>query len=722
VSDKQQIKHNIEKALANENLRGALGRFGNDYVGARERAYTGKDFEELRDQIAAVKGDAADRMEELAGRFTESAQARGAKVFRARTAQDAKDYIKNLAQEKGATKIVKSKSMATEEIHLNEYLGRQGLDSVETDLGEWILQLCGQKPSHMVMPAIHMTRDEVADIFSKETTQELSADIPQLVELARKQLRKKFLAADIGISGANIAVAETGTLVIVTNEGNARLTTTLPPVHVAVVGLEKLVDEFDGVKPIIEALPRSATGQKITSYVTMITGPTPAAYPDGTVQEKELHIILLDNGRTEMQADPVFKEALQCIRCASCLNVCPVFQLLGGHVYGHIYTGGIGTILTAFFNGFQEAGELQNLCLGCERCKRFCPGKIDLPKLIRELRSRVVEKGGLPGGQKFVLEKVLPNRKLFHRLIKAGQLGQKPFQKGARIRHLPMFLAGLTEGRSLPVIADKAFRDQARNLSVPEGPSKESTPDSKEKVGFFAGCLTDFVYPQLGQAAHKVLKHLNKEMVFPAGQTCCGVPAVLMGVRESAVHLAQQNIEAFEQAGVDAVVTCCPSCAQALKERYMELMETDPAWHERAKALAGKVQHITAYVADKSGNGSSLRLKQTGGRVTYHDSCHMKGCLGITEEPRQLLAAAGLELAEMDGSDLCCGFGGSYSVKFPSISSQILDKKLHSMEAANAPTVALDCPGCKLQISGGLDSRGKELPVKHTVEILAEKI
>jgi len=524
MSDKQQIKNNIEKALANENLRGALGRFGDAYVCAREKAYTGKDFEELRDQIAAVKGDAAARMEELAGRFTESAQARGAKVYRARTAQDAKDYIKKLAQEKGATKIVKSKSMATEEIHLNEFLGQQGLDSVETDLGEWILQLCGQKPSHMVMPAIHMTRDEVADIFSKETTQELSADIPKLVGVARKQLRKKFLAADIGISGANIAVAETGTLVIVTNEGNARLTTTLPPVHVAVVGLEKLVDKFDGVKPIIEALPRSATGQKITSYVTMITGPTPAAYPDGTVQEKELHIILLDNGRTEMQADPVFKEALQCIRCASCLNVCPVFQLLGGHVYGHIYTGGIGTILTAFFNGFQEAGELQNLCLGCERCKRFCPGKIDLPKLIRELRSRVVEKGGLPGGQKFVLEKVLPNRKLFHRLIKAGQLGQKPFQKGARIRHLPMFLAGLTEGRSLPAIADKPFRDKAKNLGIPERP--------KERVGFFAGCLTDFVYPQLGEAVHKVLKHMNREMVFPDEQTCCGVPAVLMGSRE----------------------------------------------------------------------------------------------------------------------------------------------------------------------------------------------
>jgi len=714
VNDKKQIKRDIEKALANENLRGALGRFGDDYVGSRERAYTGKNFEELRNQIASIKGGAAERMEELAQRFTVSAQARGAKVFHAGTAREAKEYIKNLAAEKGATKIVKSKSMATEEIHLNEFLSRQGLDSVETDLGEWILQLCGQKPSHMVMPAIHMTRNEVADIFSRKTARELTADIPQLVGVAREQLRKKFLAADIGISGANIAVAETGSLVIVTNEGNARLTTTLPPVHVAVVGLEKLVDKFTDVKPILEALPRSATGQKITSYITMITGPTPAVYPDGNAREKELHIILLDNGRTEMQCDPVFKEALQCIRCASCLNVCPVFQLLGGHVYGHIYTGGIGTILTAFFNGFQNAGEIQNLCLGCERCKNFCPGMINIPKLIRELRSRVVEKNSLPGSQKFVLEKVLPNRKLFHSLLKTARVAQKPFVSGAKVRHLPMFLAGLTEGRSLPPLAEEALRDRMKKL---RGPVKAGN-----KVGFFAGCLTDFVYPQMGEAAHKVLKSMNVEMVFPAEQSCCGVPAVLMGSRQAAARIARQNITSFDGAGVDHILTCCPSCAHALKSQYVELLEQDPAWRDRAKEFAAKVLHFTDFVIQRSDGGKKLALKKDSGKVTYHDSCHMKGCLGLSSQPRQLIKEAGLELVEMNGSDKCCGFGGSYSVKFPEVSAQILDKKLESIEKTGADIVALDCPGCMLQISGGLDSRDNKMPVKHTVEILAEKL
>ncbi|SFG12404.1 iron-sulfur cluster-binding protein [Desulfotomaculum arcticum] len=739
MSKKGILKNNVSDALANENLRGALGRFGDAYTGAREKAYAGKDFEELRRQIAAIKGAAAANMELLAQRFTQSARARGAKVYRARTAQEARNYIKQLADEKGVRKIVKSKSMASEEIHLNEFLNQQGIEAVETDLGEWILQLSGQKPSHMVMPAIHMTRGEVADVFSDEVKRRLSADIPELVRVAREQLRKKFLEAQMGISGANIAVAETGTIVIMTNEGNARLTTTLPPVHVAIVGLEKLVEKFTDVKPILEALPRSATGQKITSYVTMITGPTPAAYPDGTIQEKELHIVLLDNGRTEMQSDPVFKEALQCIRCASCLNVCPVFQLVGGHVYGHIYTGGIGTILTAFFNGFQNASDIQNLCLGCERCKRFCSGSIDIPRLIRELRRRVAAENGLSGMQKFALEKVLPNRKLFHSLIKTARTAQKPFQKGPMVRHLPMFLAGCTEGRSLPAIAAKPFRDRVDDLfnipsqvdSKPEHPNGQHykpaghhTPAAGHpaRVGFFAGCLTDFVYPQLGEAVYKVLKHLGLTMVFPPEQSCCGVPAVYMGSRDAAAKLARQNIVAFELDGMEQIITACPTCAHTLKQQYLELLDADPAWRERARAFAGKVRHFSAFVAAQSENGKLLKLKPSNLRVTYHDSCHMKGCLGISEEPRALLYAAGLQLAEMEGSDRCCGFGGSYSVKFPQISQCILDKKLAAIEASGAQMLALDCPGCLLQLSGGLDSRGKALPVKHTAEILAQNL
>lgn len=707
------LKQDIKTALNNDNLKGALGRFGEAYPVAREKAYEGKDFEDIREKICKIKSNAADNMEKLAAEFAANAERHGAIVFRAKTAQEAKDYIVKVAKENNVKTIIKSKSMASEEIHLNSHLAKEGISDVaESDLGEWIIQLCGQRPSHMVMPAIHMTRGEVAEIFSKEVNETLEPDIPKLVKVARENLRSKFLKAEMGISGANIAVAESGTIVMCTNEGNGRLTTTVPPVHVVLVGLEKLVAKFNDVGPILEALPRSATGQKLTSYVTMMTGPASAVGMDGEIiEKKQMHIVMLDNGRSEMRNDPIFKQALQCIRCASCLNVCPVFQQVGGHVYGDVYTGGIGTILTAFFNSFDKAGELQNLCLRCERCKDFCPGKIDLPSLIVELRRRTVKKEGLPTGQKLILEKVLTNRKLFHSLIRAGSLAQKPFVKGNMIRHLPLFFSGLTEGRSLPAVAAKPLRDRVGQQS-PKG-------KAKGKVGFYAGCLGDFVYPEQGEAAYKVLGKMGMEIVFPQEQSCCGIPASQMGAPEVAVKLAKQNIEAFEKEKVDYIISLCPTCVEVLKHHYVDHFKNDPAWKTRAEKFAAKVVDFPSFVAK---HGKDLKFDKLSTNVTYHDSCHMKRALGVWKEPRELLGKVGVSLTEMKGCDECCGFGGSYSIKMAEISKAILDKKLSNIEASGAGMVALDCPGCKMQISGGLDTKGNNLPVKHTAELLAEAL
>ncbi|MBO8138332.1 MAG: LUD domain-containing protein [Desulfotomaculum sp.] len=709
------MKAKINKALNDQNLRGALGRFADAYVGARAKAYEGRDFEQLRHKIAERKSSSAQRMEELAQQFKKNAEARGAKVFIAKTAEEAKKYILDVAKANNVELVVKSKSMASEEIHLNHYLEEHGITAAETDLGEWIIQLAGQRPSHMVMPAIHMTRQEVAEYFSKETNQQLSDDIPQLVQVARQELREKFLKAGMGISGANVAVAETGTIAIVTNEGNARLTTTLPPIHVALVGMEKLVEKFTDIGAVLECLPRSATGQHLTSYVTMITGSTPANLPDGSIGPKEMHIVLMDNGRTKMKEDPLFKEALQCIRCASCLNVCPIFALVGGHVYGSVYTGGIGTILTAFFNEFDEAGELQNLCIGCERCKEVCPGKIDIPKLILELRNRVTAKKGMPASQKFLLNTVLPNRKLFHSMLKVGSKAQKPFVSDNKIRHLPLFLAGLTDGRSLPALADEPFRNQLHKLPKPK--------KSKAKVGFFGGCLVDFVYPDLGKAANKVLKNMDMELVYPLEQTCCGVPAGHLGATEAHRRLAKQNIEAFEKAGVDYVVTVCPTCTASLKKEFVELLEDDPQWADRAKKFADKVYDFIEFVAKHTDNGKKLNFKSVGSEtVTYHDSCHLRRNLGVYEEPRQLIKEAGMELVEMKWPDRCCGFGGSYSIRFPELSKPILDAKLDDIINTKADTLSCACPGCMMQIGGGLDKKNSDIKTKHVVELLAERL
>ena len=296
-----------------------------------------------------------------------------------------------------------------------------------------------------------------------------------MVQAARKELREKFLRADMGISGANFAIAENGAIGLVTNEGNARMVTTLPRIQVAIVGYEKLIPTIKDAATILKVLPRSATAQLMTSYMTMISGPTPAMVKkDGkwVEEEKEMHIILLDNGRLKAAKDEKFKEIFQCVRCASCLNVCPVYTLIGGHVYGHIYAGGIGAILTAFLHGMKEFEQFHELCIGCRRCTTVCPGKIDIPGLIEELRIRKVKEKGLPFLLKQTFENVISNRKLFHSLLRLAAVGQKPFQEGKLIRHLPLFLAGLAKDRSLPAIADEAAPRPDRERSRRRSPSR----------------------------------------------------------------------------------------------------------------------------------------------------------------------------------------------------------------------------------------------------------
>ncbi|MBI4798181.1 MAG: LUD domain-containing protein [Desulfarculus sp.] len=708
----QDFKRQIKKAIEDPNLTGALGRFSEAYALSRAKAYEGIDFQALRQQIAAIKGDAAGKLEELAEEFTRQATAKGAHGFRTSQPEEVRAYILNLAAEKGLKRVVKSKSMASEEIHLNQALIQAGLEVKETDLGEWIIQLAGQRPSHMVMPAIHLTKEEVAEIFSKEVKERLAGDIPRLVKVARRELRQKFLEADIGISGANIAVAQTGTLVIITNEGNARLVTSLPRVHVAIVGLEKLIERFEDIAPILTALPKSATSQLLTSYVTMITGPVPNT--DGT--PKDLHIILLDNHRTEMAADPVFKQALQCIRCASCLNVCPVFRLVGGHVFGDVYTGGIGTVLTAWFDQLKKTEDIQGLCIGCGNCKEVCPACIDIPELIMELRRRLDKKTPRTLSQKAAYA-VVNNRRLFHGLLRAASLASKPLAKDGFIRHLPQFLGGdLASFRSLPAIAAEPLRDLLPRLRQPQG---------RQKALFYAGCLIDFAYPGVGQAVVEVLNKAGIEVAFPQGQTCCGAPARYAGAVEVAAKNARDNIEALLETPADYVVSACPTCTVALKEAFGQDLEAQGLgdWLPRARELAAKTWDFSSLVRRLVDEGrlalpAALGLEP----CTYHDSCHLKRSLGVQEEPRQLLIQAGYPLREMFESDMCCGMGGSYALKFPEIAQPMLERKLHNIAGSGAGTVALDCPGCLMQIQGGLDKQGSPLKVRHTAELLAQAL
>jgi iron-sulfur cluster protein len=677
---------------------------------SRATAFAGLDFEELRRDIAAMKDEVRERREELLTRFTDNAGAAGATIYLAKTAGDANNYIADLAKKRGVKTVAKSKSMASEEIHLNHALAQAGVKAVETDLGEWIIQLADQRPSHMVMPAIHMFKEEVADLFGKVTGREEPAEIAHLVRVAREQLRQTYLDADMGITGANIAVAENGSIALVTNEGNARLVATLPKIHVALVGIEKLVPTLEDAAKVVRVLPKNATGQPITSYVTWITGAVPCG--DG---QKELHIVLLDNGRSALAESPRCRDALRCIRCGACANVCPVYQTVGGHVFGHVYIGAIGIILTAFFHGLDKAAEIVRACIGCRACVAICPSNIDLEGIILHLRSVIGDEEGIGTAKSLVFKKVMRNRRLFHSLIRAASLLQKPVSKGERsIRHLPAYFSSLTEWRTLPTIAEKPLRDL-----LPQIEQKVDKP--RHRVAFFGGCANDFIYPEMGTALVRVLNRLGVEVYYPQEQNCCGIPALYSGDRETMVELAEQNVKAMLAENPDYVVTTCPTCTLALKRDFVEHLRDNPVWAQKAELLAEKTIDISAFIHNVLEATEQLPAA-AGGKATYHDSCHLRRGAGVWREPRSLLEKSGFELIEMAHADRCCGFGGSYSfTSHPSISREITKDKVNDIISSGAQVVAMDCPGCLIMLRGALEKKGSTVRAAHTIELLAER-
>lgn len=384
-----RFRQNAAEAVLNPSLRHALRKSTDTFAIKRAQGMESVPMEAWREAASAIRMQVLNNLPAYLDRFSAKASQAGAMVHRAKDSQSARDIVFNILKDHGVRKIVKAKSMVTEEIHLNAYLEDRGMEVVETDLGEYIVQIAGETPSHILAPAIHKSRQDVGRLFADKLGVDYSDDPTVLVKIARNVLRKKFLSADAGISGANFAVADSGSLVIFTNEGNGRMVTTLPPLHVAVFTMEKIIPSLADLPSFIRLLPRSAAGQPLSSYLSLITGTRKAGEATGA---KELHIVILDNGRSEI-LDGDFREILKCIRCSACLNVCPVYRVVGGHAYGSTYSGPMGIVLTELLNGMDKAHPLVDATTLCGACVEVCPVQVPLLKLLKMLRERRVSEG-----------------------------------------------------------------------------------------------------------------------------------------------------------------------------------------------------------------------------------------------------------------------------------------------------------------------------------------
>ncbi len=458
-----------DAAMQDANLRRALRQVGGGFNDARLDAIeevSWEAWEEWREEARRIKIHALENLDYYLELLHDRVTAAGGHVHFARDSAQANAIVAEIARSRGVQIATKSKSMVSEELGLNHTLEANGVDVYETDLGEYIIQLAEETPSHLVAPALHKTKEQVSELFHQKLGVPLTDDIEEMARVARQVLRDKFLSADLGISGANFLIAETGTLVIITNEGNGRLCTSAPRIHVGITGMEKVIPSLQDLAVFLRLLPRSATGQRLTSYVSMVSGPRRSDDEDGP---EEFHLVLVDNGRSRLLADPDLREALYCIRCGACLNICPVYGKIGGHAYGWVYPGPIGAIVSPTLVGLKEAKDLPQASSLCGACREVCPVRINIPRMLLHLRHRLAEspvetENSTTTGERQAAKAyswLMSNPAALTAATKVARLAQKPFTSSGKInKRVPLpLISKWTEGRDLPAIPRRTFHE-----------------------------------------------------------------------------------------------------------------------------------------------------------------------------------------------------------------------------------------------------------------------
>jgi len=679
-------KKRVKKALEDVNLQKALEKASSLHFDTFDSTKNDVSWDEIKERAKAIRKDCIKRLPELIDQFSKEAEKAGAIIHRAATAQNALQAIEKILQEKKAKLVVKSKSMVSEEIELNRFLEKKGYKVVETDLGEWIIQIAKERPSHITAPALHKTKEQVAQLLSEHLHQDVPPDPKEIVKIARKHLRQRFIEADVGISGANLAVAESGTLGIVSNEGNARLVTSLPSVHIALVTTEKFVETLEQAASLIKALVIASSGSKMTAYVSFITGTSRTTDIEkeqvmGVHGPEELHIIILDNGRLEASKDNDLDEILSCLKCGGCMLVCPVFQSLGGHVYGGpVYPGGIGLLLTALTHSLKESSDGWDFCADCKKCEEFCPVGIPTGELILQLKGR---KGAR------LWEKGLSS--LFRRkyLMSAG---------AKLLSFLPSF--SWSRGTSSPSL--KMEKEQ------------HSVDKTGRKIYFFQGCLTRLFFPEIREAVFSSLSQLGFHVVSPEDQVCCGAPSLHLGQSKDVNRLAKKNMTSFIREKPDFILTICPTGHAMLKKNYAKIIPESSVWTD-------KIFDFTEFVV-KNGLIPDKEKFEPSQEIFYHYPCHYLNDLGLKEEPKKLLASLGFTPVLEEEPFTCCGFCGIFSFKNPEISAHLWEKKHQKIKKSKTAMVATDCPGCLFKLRSCLSGREDAMKVFHTAELFAQRL
>lgn len=651
----------------------------------------------FRADVKTVKDRCRDNQDALLERFVENLERRGTRVYLAEDAHAVIEYVIKIARERDAQLIAKSKSLTTEEIELNDPLEAAGIRVVETDLGELIIQLVHEKPYHLVFPSVHKTADDVAHIFEKATGAHVSNDIDEIMEAVRAYLRPIFLNTDIGMTGANIGIAETGGIVVETNEGNGRLVSSIGDCHICVMGREKIVDSIEEALLMVMAHPVSASGQLPTTYVTWLHGRSPMG--EDTHQNRESHVIILDNGRTRMRQDPVMREALNCIRCGACMNICPTYGVVGGHTFGYIYPGPIGIPWTAEVHGLDKAADFAPLCISCGLCKEICPADIDMPFMIAEVKHRVQKTEPPPRVDRAMMAA--------DRLAALGSataplsnrlLTNRPF------RALLERVVGIDRRRTLPPF------DRAPFIKRFTRRPKPAARTAKHRIAFFVDVYANYNRPQLALAALERLERAGCEVVVPP-QKPSGYPYIAYGDLDRARDAAQYNVSQLLPYARDGytIVSPEPTAVYALTKSYPKLLGDSPD----ARDVAMQTRELFAHLLKIEEAPETKPL--AGRRLGLHCSCHQRP-LGNAAQVQAWLQRQGAEVTRIE-TGTCCGMGGTFGLKAGplgyDLAQAVGEPLFQRFNDAPIDAIVTESSVCKMHLADGTRH-----PVYHPLELL----